>query len=287
MIKRVGSRPSFVRRFMRHRGGLVGAVVMLTLAALALLAPLIAPYDPAAADVLSARQAPTMAHWLGTDEIGRDILSRLLYGAQISLRVGVIAVGVGAGIGVPVGALSGYVGGLLDLLVQRVIDTLQAFPGILLAILISAVAGASLELTIAALGTLSIPVYARLVRGGVLAVKQLAYVDAARTVGCSPLRVVGRHVLPNALSPVFVQSSLQFAFSVLLLAGLGFLGLGAQPPTPEWGVMLAQGRVHLRSAPHIVIFAAIVISITVLALNLIGDALRDALDPRGIYEVRR
>jgi ABC-type dipeptide/oligopeptide/nickel transport system permease subunit len=278
----VKARPSLISRVARHKAGLVGAVIIGTLFALGILAAQIAPYDPLAADIRSARQAPSALHWFGTDEIGRDILSRLLYGAGLSLRVGLLAVLMGAGIGVPLGALSGYFGGLLDLLAQRAVDTLQAFPGILLAILVGAILGPNLEWTIACLGILSVPVYTRLVRASVLQVKQLAYVEAARTVGCDERRIITSHVLPNSLSPVIVQSSLQFGFTVLLLAGLGFLGLGAQPPTPEWGGMLAQGVAYLRSSPHIVVFPGLVISVTVLALNLFGDALRDALDPKAL-----
>lgn len=247
---------------------------------LGLSASLIAPYDPIIGSVTIAGQGPTASHWFGTDELGRDILSRLLFGARVSLSVGLLTVGVGVGIGVPLGALSGYAGGPLDLLVQRAVDTLQAFPRILLALLVGALIGPSLEWTVAILGILSVPVYTRLVRGSVLQVKAFTFVEAARSVGCGPFRVVIRHVLPNALSPVIVQSSLQFAVSVLLLAGLGFLGLGAPPPTPEWGEMLASGRLHMRSSPHMVIFPGVAVSALVLSLNLIGDAIRDALDPR-------
>lgn len=262
-------------------------IIVSILFGLGVTAAWLAPYDPLLSDIGIARQGPSALHWLGTDEIGRDILSRLLHGAGLSLRVGLLAVLVGTGVGVPLGALSGYYGGVFDLAAQRLVDTLQAFPGILLALLVTAVAGPSLELTIAVLGILTIPVYTRLVRASVLQVKQLSYVEAARSVGCREARVIVRHVLPNSLAPVIVQSSLQFALSVLLLAGLGFLGLGAQPPTPEWGSMLAQGRVYLRSSPHVVIFPSLVISVTVLALNLVGDALRDALDPRAVYEKSR
>jgi len=275
------ARPSLVRRLARHRLGVVGGVVFATAAALALAAPLIAPYDPIIGNIGIAGRAPSSAHWLGTDELGRDILSRLLFGARVSLSVGILTIGVAAGIGVPLGALSGYAGGWLDVLIQRAIEAVQAFPRILLALLIGALIGPSIEWTVAILGFLSVPVYTRLVRANILLVKQLTFVEAARSVGCDPFRVVTRHVLPNALSPVIVQSSLQFAFSVLLLAGLGFLGLGAQPPTPEWGAMLASGRAYMRSSPHMVIFPGIAISILVLSLNLIGDAVRDALDPRG------
>lgn len=278
---RIASRPSFVARFARHRAGVVGLVVVGLLFGLGLAAPWVAPYDPLHADIANALQPPSALHWLGTDELGRDILSRLLYGAALSLRVGLLAVAVGIGVGVPLGAVSGYYGGAFDLIAQRGVDTLQAFPGILLALLVAAVAGPHLEWTIAVLGILSIPVYTRLCRGSVLQVKEMSYVEAARSIGCRESRLIVRHVLPNSLAPVIVQSSIQFALSVLLLAGLGFLGLGAQPPTPEWGSMLAQGRVYMRTSPHLVLFPALVISIAVLALNLVGDALRDALDPRG------
>lgn len=273
------SRPSFLRRFARHRAGMVGALTLFAFVLLSLLAPLIRPYDPLSADMSSVLRWPSAAHWLGTDEIGRDVLSRLLYGGQLSLRVGALAVIVGVGLGVPLGCLSGYAGGTVDLLIQRVVDVLQAFPGILLVLLVSASVGPNLEWTVVALGILSVPAFARLVRGSVLLVKELSYVEAAHAAGVGSFRVVARHILPNSLTPVIVQSSLQFGFSVLLLAGLGFLGLGAQPPTPEWGSMLASGRIYMRTAPHVVLFPALAISFVVLSMNLVGDALRDALDP--------
>jgi ABC-type dipeptide/oligopeptide/nickel transport system permease subunit len=245
-----------------------------------LLAPLLAPHDPLLADVSIRLQGPSPSHWLGTDEIGRDILSRLLYGATLSLRVGSSVVLLGVSLGVPLGATSGYVGGAFDLLVQRIIDTIQAFPGILLVILVVALVGPSLELAALALGMLAIPAFTRLTRGEVLLARELMYVEAARSVGCSDFKVLARHILPNTITPVIVQSSLQMGSALLLLAGLSFLGLGAQPPTPEWGAMLAAGTTQMRAAPHVVIFPAVAVSATVLGLNLIGDALRDALDTR-------
>lgn len=280
------SQPSFVSRFAMHRGGVAGACVVAAIMLAGLLAPFIAPYDPLETDIVRRLQGPTSAHWLGTDEIGRDLLSRVLYGAGLSIRVGANVIILGVIIGVPIGAISGYLGGVVDLLVQRAIDTLQAFPGILLAILVAALVGPSLELATLALGVLSVPAYARLTRGGVLLAREFTYVEAARAVGCGSMRILRRHILPNTVAPVIVQASLQSANALLLLAGLSFLGLGAQPPTPEWGSMLAQGRQYMRTAPHVLIFPALAVSIVVLGLNLIGDALRDALDVRGTIRAR-
>jgi peptide/nickel transport system permease protein len=210
-----------------------------------------------------------------------------MFGTTTSMRAAITVVTMGLLVGVPVGAITGYFGGVLDLLVQRVVDTIQAFPGILFAVLVVALVGPSLELTVAALGFLAVPTYARLVRGSVLVVKQLAFIEAARTIGCGTWRVLFRHVVPNAITPVIIQSSLQSASALLLLAGISFLGLGVQPPTPEWGSMLAGGRPYLRSAPHLVLFPGLAISLVVLGLNLVGDALRDALDPRLVQGTRR
>lgn len=223
---------------------------------------------------------PVRFHVLGTDEQGRDVLSRLIYGAWISLFIGSIAVIIGIGVGVPVGAVSGYYGGRLDLVVQRLIDILLAFPGILLAIVLVATLGTGLTNVMIAVGIASIPIYARLVRGSVLALRDREFVDAARALGRRDLGTLFRHVLPNALAPVIVQSSLQMAVAILFAAGLGFLGLGARPPQPEWGLMLARGREYLATAPHVATFPGLAIMLVVLGFNLVGDALRDALDPR-------
>lgn len=279
--QRIRRRPSLAARFARHRAGVVGGAIVLAIVAAGLLAPLLAPYDPLATNVSIRLQGPSAQHWIGTDELGRDLLSRLLYGAAISLRASGLVVVLGATVGVAVGAVSGYVGGVLDLIVQRAVDTLQAFPGILLAVLVVALVGASLELATLALGLLAVPAYARLTRGGVLVARELMYVEAARAVGCGATRVLVRHILPNTLAPLIVQSSLQAANALLLLAGLSFLGLGSQPPTPEWGSMLAQGKAQMRAAPHVLIFPALAVSSVVLGLNLVGDALRDAIDVRG------
>lgn len=223
---------------------------------------------------------PVRFHLLGTDELGRDVLSRLIHGAWISLFIGGIAVIIGVVVGVPVGALSGYYGGKFDLVVQRLIDIVLAFPGILLAIVLVATLGTGLINVMIAVGIASIPIYARLVRGSVLSLRDREFVDAARALGRRDLGTLFRHVLPNALAPVIVQSSLQMAVAILFAAGLGFLGLGARPPEPEWGLMLARGREYLATAPHVATFPGLAIMLVVLGFNLVGDALRDALDPR-------
>lgn len=271
---------SVLKRLAQHRAGLAGAVIVMVFVALGLAAPLIAPYDPLVGDLARAREGPSPRNLFGTDELGRDVLSRILHGSVTSLRAGAVAVAVAIAVGVPIGLASGYVGGLVDMLSQRVIDTIMAFPGILLAVLIVSMLGARLEATVLAIALVSIPTYARLVRGSVLTERSLEYVTAARVTGASDLRIVTRHILPNVTSPMVVQSSLQFAFAILAVAGLSFIGLGAQPPMPEWGSMLAQGHKYIRTAPHMVIFPGLAISLTVLGLNLLGDALRDALDPR-------
>jgi ABC-type dipeptide/oligopeptide/nickel transport system permease subunit len=245
-----------------------------------LFAPMLAPYDPYEIDLEASLRGPGGGHWLGRDELGRDLLSRIIYGARLSLVIGVIAVAIGATVGVPVGALSGYLGGRVDLFTQRAIDVMLAFPGILLAIVLVAILGVGLVQVMVAVGIVSIPVYARLVRGQVLSLREQEFVDAARALGATNTRIVWRHVLPNTLAVIIVQSTLQVASAILSAAALGFLGLGAQPPAAEWGSMLSNARQYIRLAPHSVTFPGLAIMLTVLGFNLVGDAIRDALDPR-------
>ncbi len=223
---------------------------------------------------------PIRWYALGTDEQGRDLLSRLIHGAWISLFIGLISVFIGVAVGVPIGAISGFYGGATDLVVQRVVDTMLAFPGILLAIVLVATLGTGLTNVMIAVGIASIPIYARLVRGSVLSVREREYVEAARALGLGRIPTLFKHVLPNVMAPIIVQSSLQMAVAILFAAGLGFLGLGARPPEPEWGLMLARGREYLAVAPHVATLPGLAIVFVVLGFNLVGDALRDALDPR-------
>jgi len=279
-IRQIGEASLIFHRFKRNKLGVAGTVALTLFILLALLAPYVAPKDPLAADLSNNLTPPSEGYPLGRDELGRDILSRIIYGARISLTVGLISVGIAALIGVPLGAASGYRGGWVDSLVMRSMDVLLSFPSILLAIVVVAALGPGLTNAMIAIGVALVPVYARLTRGMVLYVKELDFVEAARMVGARGSRILFRHIMPNCLAPIIVQSTLNIASAILSAAALGFLGLGAQPPTPEWGVMLSKGRTYLRVAPHVSIFPGIAIMLTVLAFNLVGDGIRDALDPR-------
>ena len=269
-----------LRRLRRNRLAMAGLAIILVFIAMAAFAPWVATHDPLRSSFGQRLQPPSAEHWLGTDELGRDVFSRMVYGARISLRIGFIAVAIGILVGVPLGAVSAYYGGWIDLLVQRIIDVMLAFPGILLAIVLVSVLGVGLENVMIAVGIVSIPVYTRLVRGSALAVKRKEFVEAARAAGAGDLAIIVRHILPSCIAPVIVQSTLQVGSSILWAAGLGYLGLGAQPPTPEWGTMLSRGRQYLFTAPHITTSIGVVIMLVVLGFNLLGDGLRDALDPR-------
>jgi peptide/nickel transport system permease protein len=258
----------------------LGTVIVLTTVVAAVIGPWVMPYESSAQNLALRLQGPSAAHWLGLDELGRDILARLLVGARISLLVGVSVVGVSAVVGVAIGALAGYVGGWLDETVGRLMDVLLAFPGILLAIGLVAVLGPSLTNVIIALAVIGWVGYARLVRGQVLRVRELEYVQAARALGAPLARVLVVHVVPATLSAVTVQATLGMAGAIIAEASLSFLGLGVQPPTPSWGTMLDAGRSHLLDAPHLTIFPGMAIALLVLGFNFVGDALRDRLDPR-------
>ena len=270
----------FFKRLLRSRVGLSGLFITGLVVIAAILAPVIAPYDPIEQDFTLSLQPPSRQHPMGMDEFGRDIFSRVIFGARISLSVGAIAVAIGFFIGVPIGLFSGFYGGWLDAVVQRVVDALMALPGILLAIFVVSILGIGLQNAMIAVGISSIPIFARLMRSSVMAIKEETYLEAARAIGAGQVRILWKHILPNAFSPVLVQVSYQFASSILWAAGLSFLGLGAQPPLPEWGAMLASGRTYILSAPHVITFPGLAIMLAVLGLNLLGEGLRDVLDPR-------
>ncbi len=268
------------RHLRRNRLAMVGLAMLLIFLISAVFAPFITPYDPIKTNFSSAYQTPSSEHILGADWLGRDNFSRILFGARISLLIGFISVAIGLAIGVPVGALSGYYGGRFDLLIQRIIDILIAFPGILLAIVVVTILGVGVENVMIAVGIASVPIYTRLVRGSVLSVKEQGYVAAAKALGIGDMRIIIRHIMPNCLGPIIVQSTFQIATAILWAAGLGFLGLGAQAPDPEWGRMLSDGRQYIRTAHHLTTYPGLAIFFMVLGFNLIGDGMRDALDPR-------
>jgi peptide/nickel transport system permease protein len=267
-------------RVLHHPTALLGIAILLGWTLAAAGAPLLSPHDPTHQDLEQVLRPPSVEHPLGTDHLGRDILARILHGARLSLFIGVLAVALGGAVGIPLGVLSGYYGGLVDLLVQRAVDVLLAFPTFLLALTLVALLGVGLGNVIVAVGVSAVPRFARLVRSSVLSIREQTYVEAARALGLPDWAVLLRHVLPNALTPVIVQASLGVGLAILVAAGLGFLGLGVQPPTPEWGAMLGEGRQYIFHSPYAATFPGLAIFLTVMAFNLLGDGLRDLLDPR-------
>jgi len=268
------------RRFRRHRSGVVGLTLTTVFVVMAIVGPVIRPYDPAQADYLNVSAGVSAAHWLGTDNYGRDILSRTLVGARYSLSIGVLATAFSALIGSVWGLLTGYLGGWFDALSGRFMDIMLAFPGLLLAIGIIAIAGPGFKNVILATTIFGVPIFARLVRGSTLALKERTYIEASQALAASSGRVMFRHVLPNILAPILVYVTLRIGTVILIAAALSFLGLGVQPPTPEWGAMLSEAQLYLAIDPLMALAPGVAISLAVLGFNLLGDGLRDVLDPR-------
>jgi len=269
-----------LRMLVRNKVAMAGLGIIVVLALLAILAPRISPYDPNEVDILRQLEGPSESHLLGTDLYGRDILSRIFWGGRITLVVGLISVAIASSVGIVLGLVSGYYGGVTDSLIMRFIDILLSFPRILLALTIVGMLGPGLLNVMLAVGIASVTGYARLVRGTVLSAKEQTYVEAARVIGCQDIKILFRHLLPNVIGPVIVLATLDVASAILAASSLSFLGLGVQPPTAEWGYMLNEGRNYLRSAPWITFFPGMAIMISVLSINMLGDGLRDALDPR-------
>ena len=267
-------------RLLRNPGTLTGLILLSLLVLVALVAPLITQFDPVALSPRDRLQPPSATHFFGTDAFGRDVFTRVVYGGRISLQIGFIAVAIASFLGVTFGLLAGYYGGLLDNLIMRLTDVMLAFPGILLALAIVAILGPNLINAMIAVGISAAPTYARVVRGAVLQTKEQAYIEAIIQGGARTWRILLLHILPNILAPIVVIATLGVANAIIAGAALSFLGLGAEPPTPEWGLMLSDGRSYLRHAWWITTFPGLAIMITVLSINLVGDGLRDALDPR-------
>jgi len=269
-----------LRRLFRRKGAIVGLAIILLFLAFAIFAPLLTPYDPITQSWTSVRKAPSAAHWFGTDDVGRDILSRVIYGARASLMAGVISIAIALSIGVPLGLVAGYLGGFIDGLISRFTDAMLACPFLILAIALAAFLGPSLGNAMIAIGVTTTPIFVRLTRGQVMAVKVEDYVEAARAVGNPRWRIALVHILPNIMPALLVQATLSIAAAIIAEAALSFLGLGQQPPAPSWGSMLNSAQRFLVNAPWMAVWPGLAIFLTVLSFNLVGDGLRDALDPR-------
>jgi peptide/nickel transport system permease protein len=269
------------RRMLRNKSFMLGGLIVVLFLLLAFFPQLFSQYNPTQGDLANSRLLPPSAmHWFGTDDLGRDVFSRVVYGARVSLQVGLISVGIALVIGSLIGVIAGYFGGVLGEILMRVIDILLAFPSILLAILIVAILGPGLTNAMIAIGVVNVPLYARLLRSTTLQVRNQEYIEAAQALGSGHTRIIATHILPNCLSPLIVQATLGIGAAILETAGLSFLGLGAQPPTPEWGTMLSNAKDFIRTAPWTLTFPGIAITMVVIAFNLMGDGLRDLLDPR-------
>lgn len=271
---------SMLRRFRKNKRALVGFWMVLVFVGIAVFAQAIAPYDPIEQNMDVILQPPSADHLFGTDEYGRDILSRIIYGSQISLMIGIVGVLISVVIGVGLGTVSGYFGGRTDMFIMRIMDIFMAFPSFLLALAIVSVLGPGMVNVMIAIGIFSVPTFARISRSAVISVKNKEFIEAAKSMGASHARVIFKHVLPNSVAPIIVLSTMRIATAILTASGLSFLGMGAQPPTPEWGAMLSTGREYLRTAPHVSTIPGLAIMFMVLAFNMLGDGLRDALDPK-------
>ncbi len=269
-----------LRQLKKNRAAMIGLVIIIVEILLAIFAPLIMPYGYSDADYMALHQPPSAAHWFGTDDMGRDIFSRLLYGSRYSLSMGLLSMLISTFFGICIGSIAGYFGGKTDNIIMRILDVIQSIPMMVLTIAVAAVLGTGFKETIIALAVSCIPGPARLIRASMLNVRGLEYIEASQSINCSKWRIIVSHMIPNSISPLIVSSTMGIGSVIIAGASLSFIGLGVQPPMPEWGAMLSGGRAWIQQYPHIVIFPGLAIMITVLALNMLGDGLRDALDPK-------
>lgn len=269
-----------IKRFKKNKRAMVGLYITALFIIVAILAPWISPYDPYAYNMKALLQPPSFSHPFGTDQFGRDVLSRIIHGSRISLMIGMVGVGISIIVGVSLGTIAGYFGGLIDSIIMRIMDILLAFPGFLLALAIISILGPNMLNVMIAIGIFSIPVFARIMRSSVISVKYKEFIEATKSLGGSHFFIIMKHVIPNCIAPIIVLSTMRIATAILTAAGLSFLGLGAQPPSPEWGAMLNEGREYIRSATHLSTVPGLIIMLVVLGFNMLGDGLRDALDPQ-------
>ncbi len=269
-----------MRQMRKNKLAMLGLIIFIAELIIVLLAPFISPYDYTAMDPIAIRQGPSLQHWFGTDDLGRDIFSRILYGGRYSITMGLFSVAISTTVGMSIGAVAGYFGGQVDNIIMRLLDIIQSLPAMLLTIVISAVLGSGYGNTILALSVNGLPAAARMLRAQMMRERDNEYIEAAQSINCSKFRIIVSHLIPNSFSPNIVQATMGVANMIVMAASLSFIGLGVQPPTPEWGAMLSGARQFIRQSPHMVIFPGLAIAITILALNLMGDGLRDALDPK-------
>lgn len=269
-----------MKQMKKNKMAMLGLIIFLIELILLVLAPVIIPYDYTAMDIMAIQQGPSAQHWFGTDELGRDIFSRILYGGRYSVTMGLISVAISTTVGMSIGAIAGYFGGQVDNVIMRVLDVIQSLPAMLLTIVISAALGSGYFNTILALSVNGLPASARMLRAQMMKVRDSEYIEAAVSINCSRFRIITSHLIPNSLSANILQATMAVANMIVMAASLSFIGLGVQPPTPEWGAMLSGARQFIRQCPHMVIAPGMAIAITILALNLLGDGLRDALDPK-------
>ena len=279
-LKKTSQFKTVLQRLMKDKAAVIGLTIIVIFAIIAILAPYISPYPFDKTDIKNSFAGPSWEHPFGTDDLGRDILSRIMYGGRYSLRIGIISVSSALVVGIAIGSIAGYFGGWMDMILMRFLDIFQAIPGLIFSIAVSAVLGAGFTNCIIALAIGLVPGYARLTRASILNVRKMEYLEAANIINASTFRIITRHVLPNAIAPLIVSATMGVATSILIAASLSFIGLGVQPPTPEWGAMLSAGRSYIRNHPHLVLFPGLTIMTAVLSLNMLGDGLRDALDPK-------
>ena len=280
MKRKQSASAAVLKRLRKNKTAMVGLIVFAILALSAVFAPMLTPYGYATMDLKIAFQGPSTAHWFGTDDLGRDILTRILYGGRYSLTIGIISVAFALVVGVIIGTIAGYFGGMADNLIMRFLDIFQSIPGLLLTIAISAALGSGFDKTVLALLMSRIPAFARVLRASIMGVRDQEYLEAAESIGCGKFRMIMRYVLPNSLAPLIVEATMGVANTVLTAASLSYIGLGVQPPTPEWGAMLSGAKGYIRDYSYMLTFPGLFIALTVLCLNMLGDGLRDALDPK-------
>lgn len=278
--KKESANAAAIKRLRKNKTAMFGLVIFVLLALSAIFAPLLSPYGYAALDMKHAFQGPSAAHWFGTDDLGRDIFTRILYGGRYSLTIGIISVSFALVVGIVIGTVAGYFGGMVDNLIMRFLDIFQSIPGLILTIAISAALGSGFDKTILALSISRIPSFARVLRASIMRVREQEYLEAAESIRCGKFRIIMKYVLPNSWAPLIVEATMGVANTVLTAASLSYIGLGVQPPTPEWGAMLSGAKGYIRDYSYMLTFPGIFIALTVLCLNMLGDGLRDALDPR-------